>query len=357
LSPCVRMLTSARPEVGSSSIARAASRPPSCPPPTAVSNIFLHVTNACNLRCTYCYASAGLPVRNELTTAEILRLWLDIVAIRPRKVVFTGGEPLLRADILTLLEGLRDADPEHEIRRCLNTNGWLITEPVALQLVGLVDEVRVSIDALAGRNDALRGAGSFEAAVSALDACRLVGFEPRAMVTITPTSLPDLQELICFLVSRKITRISFNLVRPIGRAGRSEGWGVDLRAAQAAVRQALEKCLPGQPMPLQTPPGAIQVDCGLGHFVNIMANGDVYPCYVLTHPRFFVGNVRGESCTAITRRIQAIGESVSSGFASSTQSHRSSPTCLDECPGITIVKTAAALSKVASSAMREARDA
>jgi radical SAM protein with 4Fe4S-binding SPASM domain len=166
-----------------------------------------------------------------------------------------------------------------------------------------------------------------------------------------------LQELICFLVSRKITRISFNLVRPIGRAGRSEGWGVDLRAAQAAVRQALEKCLPGQPMPLQTPPGAIQVDCGLGHFVNIMANGDVYPCYVLTHPRFFVGNVRGESCTAITRRIQAIGESVSSGFASSTQSHRSSPTCLDECPGITIVKTAAALSKVASSAMREARDA
>jgi len=350
---CVSWLTGARSEVTSSSTALPVSQPPSRQAPTApaVSNVFLHVTNACNLRCAYCYASADQLGRDELTTAEILRLWPDIVTIRPRKVVFTGGEPLLRPDILTLLEGLRDADPGHKIRRCFNTNGWLITEHIARQLVGLVDEIRVSIDALAERNDALRGAGSFEAAVFALDVCRLVGFEPRALVTITPTSLSDLQELICFLVDKKITRISFNVVRAIGRGARYEGCVVDLREARATVREAWEQCFPGQPRPRQTPRSGRQVECGLGDFVNIMANGDVYPCHVLTHTRFFVGNVREESCSAITRRIRNFGESVASAFASSAQSHRSNHTQPNGCPGSTVVKTAAALSEEASSTM------
>lgn len=341
--------------VASSSTLLSDSLPQSRQAPTTpvVSNVFIHVTNACNLRCTYCYACASQPLCDELTTAEILRLLSDIVTIRPRKVVFTGGEPLLREDILTLLEGLRDGDPEHEIRRCLNTNGWFITEHVAMQLVGLVDEIRVSIDALAERNDALRGVGSFEAAVFALDVCRLVGFEPRAMVTITPTSLADLQDLIYFLVERKINRISFNVVRPVGRGARDEGFGVNLQEAQVAVNKACKRCFPCAPRTPQTPRSKMQAECGLGNFVNIMANGDVYPCHVLNQQQFFVGNVREENCSAITRRISAFGKSVASAFALSALSHSSSGTQLRVCPGI----TPAVLFKEASNTLRESGDA
>ena len=59
-------------------------------------NVFLHVTKACNLRCSYCYFSASKPLTNEMTTAEFARVWPEMVALRPQKVVFTGGEPLLR---------------------------------------------------------------------------------------------------------------------------------------------------------------------------------------------------------------------------------------------------------------------
>src|SRR5438105_14168236 len=95
-------------------------------------NVFLHVTKACNLRCSYCYFSARKPLPDEMTTDEFLRMWPEMVTVRPQKVIFAGGEPLLRADILDLLRGLRDADPEHHVLRCLNTNGHLVTPALAL---------------------------------------------------------------------------------------------------------------------------------------------------------------------------------------------------------------------------------
>ena len=89
---------------------------------------------------------------------------------------------MLRADILELLGGLRAADPEHHVLRCLNTNGHLVTPELARALVGLADEVRVSLDALPERNDAMRGAGNFESALRALECYYAVGFEPKVLV-------------------------------------------------------------------------------------------------------------------------------------------------------------------------------
>src|SRR5574341_532602 len=176
----------------------------------SLKNVFLHMTKACNLHCSYCYFSARKPLPDEMTTEEFTRLWPAIVTLRPQKVVFTGGEPLLRQDILDLVRGLRDADPEHHVLRCLNTNGHLVTPELAHDLVGLADEVRVSLDALPARNDALRGVGNFDAAVRALEYYYTVGFEPKVLVTLTSASLPDLEELLCFLIRKKITRINLN---------------------------------------------------------------------------------------------------------------------------------------------------
>ena len=103
--------------------------------------IFMHVTRACNLRCSYCYLSGGKPLHHEMSTNDFSDLWPEIVEVRPAKVVFTGGEPLLRPDIVDLLGGLRHADPEHNVLRCLNTNGHLVTPKLAGDLVGLVDEI------------------------------------------------------------------------------------------------------------------------------------------------------------------------------------------------------------------------
>ena len=274
----------------------------------SLKNVFLHVTKACNLHCSYCYFSARKPLPDEMTTEEFARLWPEMVAVRPQKVVFTGGEPLLRSDILDLLRGLHDTDPEHHVLRCLNTNGHLVTPELARHLVGLADEVRVSLDGLPQRNDALRGEGNFDAAVHALECYYAVGFEPKVLVTLTSLSLPDLEELLCFLIQKKISRINLNGFRPIGRGKGHWEWRADSKEVRAAVRRAWERCYPDQPAPPDLPEPEAQCHCGVGQFLNIMPNGDAFPCHVLTEREFRCGNVREQGLLEICRRNGLLGE-------------------------------------------------
>jgi MoaA/NifB/PqqE/SkfB family radical SAM enzyme len=227
---------------------------------------------------------------------------------------------LLRADILELLGGLRAADREHHVLRCLNTNGHLVTPELARALVGLADEARVSVDALSSRNDALRGAGNFEQAMRALECFYSVGFEPKALVTITAMSLPDLEELLCLLIERKITRINLNGFRPIGRGAGHWEWRANTEDVREAVRRAWERTygmrnaecgMRNEDSALDNPQSEIhnpQSNCGVGSFLNIMPNGDVFPCHVLTEREFRCGNVREQSLVEICRRNGLLGQ-------------------------------------------------
>ena len=279
------------------------------PIPEVVSlrNVFLHVTKACNLRCSYCYFSASKPMSDEMTTEEFTRLWPELVAVKPKKIVFTGGEPLLRPDLLDLLRSLREADPKHHVLRCLNSNGHLVTRDLAQQLVGLVDEVRISVDALANRNDALRGSGNFKAAMRALEIYYSVGFEPKVLVTVTAASLPDLEELICHLIARKLTRINVNLFRPIGRGHSHTEWKVDRREVNKILRRAWQHSFPSKLLPPEPKEPESQCTCGVGQFLNIIPNGDVFPCHVLTDRAFRCGNVREQSLLDICHRNGMLG--------------------------------------------------
>ena len=292
------------------------------PPPAStlsLRNVFLHVTKACNLRCSYCYFSANKPLPDEMTTDEFTELWPEVVALGPQKVVFTGGEPLLRPDILDLLRGLKDADPEHRVLRCLNTKGHLVTPELAQQLVGLADEVRVSLDALQHRNDALRGHGNFHAAVRALETYYAVGFEPKVLVTLTSISAPDLEELLCFLYQKKLTRINLNGFRPIGRGTGHLEWRSDPQAIRSAIRRAWQRCHPDRPEPPETVEPEEQSHCGVGQFLNIMPNGDVFPCHVLTDPEFRCGNLRAQSLLQICGKGGLLGQLANLDFRELTR--------------------------------------
>ena len=63
------------------------------------------VTAACNLKCRHCHVNAGKHLGNELDTEESKKLIIDIAKVPEfRMLVFTGGEPLVRPDILELTE-------------------------------------------------------------------------------------------------------------------------------------------------------------------------------------------------------------------------------------------------------------
>ena len=272
--------------------------------------LFLHLTRRCQLQCAGCYLCAHpeADTADELSAEALTALAPQIVALAPAKLVLTGGEPLLRPDLLVFLQALDEADPAHRVRRCLNTNGLLLTASVARLLVGLVDEVRVSVDALQPRNDRLRGPGSFEAAWAALLTLRGVGFEPTVMITASSESLPDLPALVRALWRAGFRALHLNPLRPIGRADARPDWAAPLEL----IRRRFDEALAALEDPPARAPAPKVEHCGAGYFLNIMPNGDTYPCHVLRHRDFFCGSLwrqsLGELCApgGLLGRLRAL---------------------------------------------------
>ena len=108
------------------------------------------LTDRCNLRCSYCMPPEGLewlPREELLTGDEIVRLIrIGVESLGIREVRFTGGEPLLRRDLVSIVSRTAALDPRPEIS--LTTNGiGLARSATALREAGL-DRINVSLDTL-----------------------------------------------------------------------------------------------------------------------------------------------------------------------------------------------------------------
>ncbi len=108
----------------------------------------ISVTDRCNIRCFYCMPETVqfLPRRDILTFEEIERFVRVAVQLGINKLRLTGGEPLVRADLPTLVAGLREIGGIHDI--ALTTNGILLAEQAAALKQAGLDRVNISLDAL-----------------------------------------------------------------------------------------------------------------------------------------------------------------------------------------------------------------
>jgi cyclic pyranopterin phosphate synthase len=116
-----------------------------------MTSLRVSVTDRCNLRCQYCMPEGEytwLPRTDILHFEEIARLVRVFVRLGVDRVRLTGGEPLLRRDLPTLVRLLRQIDGLHDLS--LTTNGVLLAEHAqALHDAGL-QRVTVSLDTLRG---------------------------------------------------------------------------------------------------------------------------------------------------------------------------------------------------------------
>ena len=112
-------------------------------------NLRISVTDRCNMRCRYCMPEADyvwLPRESILTFEEIDRLASIFATLGVRKIRLTGGEPLLRHDLATLVRLLDRHAQVNDL--ALTTNGILLARSAeALRAAGL-RRVTVSLDTL-----------------------------------------------------------------------------------------------------------------------------------------------------------------------------------------------------------------
>lgn len=122
------------------------------------------VTNRCNYSCGYCDRWDGRG--HHLTTDEIASMLDEMGAMGTRRIIFTGGEPLLRRDMPALISRAKALG----MKVNLNSNGTLV--PRLVDQISGIDTLTISLDGDRETHDRIRGSGAFEAAIDAVRAAR-----------------------------------------------------------------------------------------------------------------------------------------------------------------------------------------
>ena len=174
------------------------------------------LTNACNLACIHCRASAIKdPAPDELSTAEAKHFVDELVEYKPI-IILTGGEPLLRADIYDIA-GYASG---HGLRVVLATNGTLLTPEIARRLkeVG-IQRVSISIDgATAETHDTFRGeSGAFDGALRGIDILKKEGLSFQINTTITKRNLEEIPRIYDLALGLGASALHIFLLVPTGR--------------------------------------------------------------------------------------------------------------------------------------------
>jgi radical SAM protein with 4Fe4S-binding SPASM domain len=156
----------------------------------------LQMTDRCNLRCRHCYLGESL--HQDLSVDQIQRVLKEFEEIQGLRLLLSGGEPLLHPRFWEINEILRD----YAFRSILLSNGTLITKEVARRL--LVHEVQISLDGMKEGHEALRGNGTFEKALLAIDQLQEANIRLSVATMIHRKNLSEFDQLASFLQSKKI---------------------------------------------------------------------------------------------------------------------------------------------------------
>ncbi len=178
-----------------------------------------NVTKRCNLKCLHCYAQATASAApDELSHAEGLALLKDLKDFGVPVVLFSGGEPLMRPDLLDLVDWTVTAG----LRAVISTNGTLITRKMARRLKDLgLSYVGISLDGTAATHDKFRGQpGSFAAALAGVRHCQEQGLKVGLRFTISRLNYQEVPAIFDLVEEYGIPRICFYHLVYAGRGSR-----------------------------------------------------------------------------------------------------------------------------------------
>jgi len=183
-----------------------------------VSYVRLSVTDRCDFRCQYCMSEnmQFLPRQKLLTLEELATIGKNFASLGVNKIRITGGEPLVRKNILWLFEQLGALEQIKDLT--LTTNGSQLYKYANKLKSAGVSRINISLDSLSEKkfNDITR-TGNLNQVLKGIDAAINAGFEKIKLnsVILKNHNHEEIIDLVAFAVERDID-ISFIEEMPLG---------------------------------------------------------------------------------------------------------------------------------------------
>lgn len=270
-----------------------------------------NTTNQCNMFCGHCYRDAGELAENELNTQEAKKLLDEIARAGFKIMIFSGGEPLMRRDIVELVKHASSIG----LRPVFGSNGTLLTKELAQELkdAGTLG-MGISLDSMDKiKHDKLRVyENAFDEAIRGMENCKAVGLPFQIHTTVMDWNQGEVLQLTDLAIEMGAVAHHIFFLVPTGRAVNIEDESLRAREYEELLDKIMEKqkhidielkptCAP-QFMRIADQKG-MKLRFGRGclagtSYCIISPRGDVQPCAYLN---IIAGNVRNKPFDEIWR--------------------------------------------------------
>lgn len=184
--------------------------------------VVFNCTRRCNLKCVHCYSSsADVDYTDELTTNEAMSMIDSLAKLKAPVILFSGGEPVMRPDLLELMSHAKESG----LRVVISTNGNLLSDNflMAAKDIGL-SYIGVSLDGLREVNDRFRGvSGAYDKALDGIRRTMAHGIKVGLRFTINKRNVQEIDGIFDLMYREKIPRICFYHLVYSGRGSKLRG--------------------------------------------------------------------------------------------------------------------------------------
>ena len=264
-----------------------------------VCNLFVLVTNRCNLVCKHCYVSSGPDGEFGLDFHDVKRLANQFSELRGRSVItLSGGEIFSRQGAVEFMEALQDM---HDV--FVLTNATLITGAKARRLRNARVAIRVGLDgATAISHDRMRGIGTYDRAMRGIHALLAAEWDPQRIelfFTVVDWNVGEIESILSLADSLMISKVH---VEPVAVHGRAlEHWPKTKSRGADELRQQYKIALQAA---LKSRMGEWQVVDRMNDFqsLTVYSDGRAFPYTPVDdvdEATGYLGNVLSDPLTSI----------------------------------------------------------
>jgi len=262
-------------------------------------------TLKCNLRCSHCGSSAGVPRESELSTKECFKLCEELADLGCEDVSLMGGEPFLRKDWFQVAQCIKDLGMN------LNfvSNGTILEKYIDKISKFQPKVIGISLDGMKETHELIRGRGTWEKIVRTIDLLREKEIQTTIITTVSKLNFKDLPKMKDLLFKKNVNW-QIQVAMPFGNfkkeqmLTKEEFYAVALWIAKERIKNKFDDlpvigahCFGYRSKIL---PGCHWEGCSAGiTAIGITSDGGIVGCLSMGNNRFIEGNVREKSLKEI----------------------------------------------------------